>query len=237
MPTPTADSLLDLEREIEADIIDCLRFLELGRAEALAELRSTRDSVGASGVDAADRIRETAAASLGHVEAVQRELGQLNLALHDFVLTDELAFEDLPSFDRWRDRVLSSLQGARESLEKLEAEGDVEWRSGLEVVWRRFRQRLELVRAQLETDEHHAADELETQRAQLRARIEKLQEEFANDPKKAREQLRLLSTGKDTFPEERKLEGWFKALWMWQERLSSHQDQDHEDSGNAGPAR
>jgi len=217
MPTPTADSLLDLEREIEADIIDCLRFLEMGRSEALEELRKTRDSAGASGVDAGLRLRETATASLGHVEAVQRELGLLNLSLHDFVLTDELDMEDLPSFDHWRDRVLASLRGAREALEKLEAVGDLEWRSGLEDVWRRFRQRLELVRAQLVTDEHYAAEELESQRGQLRARIVELREEFGNDPDKARERLRRLSMGEETPPELRELGGWIKALWMWQE--------------------
>ena len=218
MATPTADSLLDLERSIEADILDCLSLLEQGRNEALAELRRSVDAAGATSTGATQRLRSTAKASVEHVETVQRELGALNLALSDFVLTDSLTIENLEAFDTWRDRVLSALHNARIAIEALGEQGSEISDAPFQQAWRHFGQRLEIVRLHLQEDESLAAGEFAAQRRALLDRVEDLRSELSSDPKKAREHLHHLSTGMDDSADSRRLDGWIKALMMWRER-------------------
>lgn len=217
MATPTADSLLDLERTIEADIITCLNLLEQGKEQALKELGKSLQVAGSSGAAALERLHSTAAASVAHVEAVQRELGALNLALTDFVLTDSLTIENLPAFDLWRDRVLKAIHDAKDAIELLGTEGDPEGNAELENVWRQSQQRLEIVRVHLEMDESRAAGEFALQRKALHDRVAQLREELERDPQKVRERLHYLSSGEDKSADARRLGGWIKALWMWRE--------------------
>jgi hypothetical protein len=217
MATPTADSLLDLERRLEADIIDCLTLLEQGRDDALRELRSSLRVVGTVSNQVAERLLSTTSDSLAHVQAVQRELGNLNLAMNDFVLTDSLTMESLKAFDAWRDRVLLALQNARGAIAAM---GDKEhpWSDELEETWLRFRQRLELVHAHLESDESAASADFALQRKALFDRVSDLRGKLLFDPKGAREALHQLSTGDDGASQWRRLDGWIKALLMWRTR-------------------
>ncbi len=216
MSTPTADSLLELERKLEGGILECLRVLEQGRKESLQELRQAAKQAGVSASAASSHLRSLVSESVAHVEAVQRELGALNLALDDFVLSDELNIENLQTFDTWRDRVLSALQESQRGMAGMKREGDQDetWSQDLESVWDHFRQRLELVRIRLQADEASAAEEF----AALRARLEELRSQLAQDPKKAREQLRHLSAATELSADWRRLDGWIKALLMWRER-------------------
>ncbi len=217
MGTPTADSLMDLERMIEADIIECLDILIQGRAEALRELRASLTAAGDSGKAAEERLRSTTSASLAPVEAVQRELGALNLTLNDFLLTNAPSIESLAAFDSWRDRVLGAIHDAKMAIGTLGAEHDDVWGTDLENAWRRFHQRLEIVRVHLEIDETRAADEFALQRKALLDRVAQLREQMARNPKQVRDQLHRLGTGEDTSADTRRLRGWIKALWMWRE--------------------
>ena len=216
MATPTADSLLELERKLEGDLLECLRLLDQGRKEALQDLRHAAKEAGVSGSAASGQVRSLASASVAQVESVQRELGALNLALNDFVLSDKLNIENLQTFDAWRDRVLNALQESRRAMNAMNQAGDPHetWSHDLESVWDRFRQRLEVVRIRLEADEANATEDF----AALRSRLEELRTQLAKDPKEAREQLRRLSNGTESSADWRRLDGWIKALLMWRER-------------------
>jgi hypothetical protein len=178
------------------------------------ELRHAAREAGVSSAAAAAKLQSLTSASVSLVEAVQRELGALNLAMNEFVLTDALDIENLPAFDAWRDRLIGALHRAEKAIAALEAKEEPAWSAALSPAWDRFRQRLEVVRILLESGEATASEEFAT----LRTRLKDLRATLASDPEKAREQLRHLSTGTESSADYRRLDGWIKALLMWRER-------------------
>lgn len=217
MNTPTTDFLLDLKAELETDIRDCLRLLEAGQKEALQELEKSRDEVGSSLISARETLLGAAEETRHQVEAVQQSLGRLGMALHQFVLTDPLDIEDEKAFDTWREQVLAAFENAREELGRIQSRGDQRWKSHLEKVWRRFGQKLEMVRLHLAMGRERAQEEMEAERARLRERLNALQTEIRRNPHAARETIEKMARRPEGNPEWSRLGGWLKALLMWKD--------------------
>jgi hypothetical protein len=215
MNTPTADFLLRLEEELETDIRDCLRLLDLGREEALRVLQDSKNEVGATLAGARQHFLQTAGATQHQLEAVQQSLGRLGMALHQFVMTDPLEVEDLEGFDTWRALVLRAFEHAKEELELIEVREDQVWRADLERVWRRFRQQVEVVKMRLALDSEHAQEEMEAERTRLRERLNSLQEQIRQDPKGARVRIQQMAGTRQDDPEVSRMGGWIKAILMW----------------------
>lgn len=215
MNTPTADFLLQLENDLEADIRDCLRMLEVGSREALAELQQCQDETGTTLTEAGKHLRAAAKTSHQRVEGIQQSLARLGMALHQFVLTDPFGIEDLNAFDQWRGQVLSALEQARDELGRIQFQEERLWKPHLESAWRRFGSRLETVRLRLTMDRDHAQAELDSERERLRERLLRLQEEIRRDPRTAGEKIREMTASRQIDPATSRMEGWLKAIMMW----------------------
>lgn len=233
MNTPTADFLLRLGEELETDVRDCLRLLDLGREEALRVLQDSKNEVGASLAGARQHFLQTANATQHQLEAIQQSLGRLGMALHQFVMTDPLEVEDLEGFDAWRVVVLSAFERAKEELELIEVREDQVWRADLERVWRRFRQQMEVVKMRLALDTEHAQEEMDAERARLRERLNSLQDQIRRDPKAARELIQQMAGTRQDDPEISRMDGWIKAILMWIDYPAA--DKRREGEGNSGP--
>lgn len=231
MNTPTTDFLLRLEDELEADVLECLRILELGLEDAVRELHKSRDVAGAALAEAKRHLSGTAATSQRHLEAIQQSLGSLSTALHDFILTDPLEIEDLEAFDTWRDRLLAAFEDARKELNRIQSHENPEWRAPLERAWRRLAQTLELVKLRLGLDRDRAEQELEAERARLRQRLGDLQQEIRRDPQSARQTFEKMAGTRQDDPEVSRLEGWFKALLMWIDYPATDRRREREERG------
>lgn len=218
MTTPTAEALLELERKLESDIIECRHLLELGLDEALDVLKRTCDEAGLSAIDTAERLKKMADQSCEHIKTVQKSLGMLNLAMNGFVLTDGLTLENINTFDTWRDRVLSELHTAQEALLQIQLEGDVGWKLELMDVWRRFRHQLEVIRVHMALDEQHAEEELQAERKRLLQRVTELGDDIERNPHEVRKLLHQLGSEAEEDPNAPTLGGWVKALLMWQDQ-------------------
>lgn len=236
MNTPAADFFLHLEEDLEGDVRECLRLLDLGLRDALEELHRSRAGVSTSLTQARQHLEETAKESRQQVEAVQQCLGRLGMALHQFVLTDPLEIENLEAFDTWRDEVLQAFERAREALDQLQGEEDRAWKAGMTHAWRRFRQQLEAVRVRLDLDRMQAQQELAAERKRLRERLSRLEGEIRNDPASARETIQQMAGTRQTDPETSRLEGWLKALLMWKDypRKGPPPEPDRQKGGGPG---
>tara|TARA_R110002096_G_scaffold199271_19_gene383150 strand:- start:100 stop:813 length:714 start_codon:yes stop_codon:yes gene_type:complete len=218
MTTPTAEALLDLERKIESDVIECRRLLDLGLDEAVDELRRTCSEAGLSSSNTAERLKQMADQSCQHLKTVQKSLGMLNLAMNQFVLTDGLTLENINTFDKWRDRVLSELHTAQEAIQEIQLDGDMGWKLELMDVWRRFRHQLEVIRVHMALDEQHAEAELQAERERLMKRVTELEDDIEKNPHEVRRLLHELGSEAKKDPNAPTLGGWVKALLMWQDQ-------------------
>lgn len=234
MNTPTSEFLLKLENELEADIRDCLRLLEVGSREALAELQQCKDEAGTTLAEAGKHLRAAADTSRQRVEAIQLSLARLGMALHQFVLADPFDIENLSAFDEWRKQVLSALEDAREELGRIQTQEENLWKSHLETAWRRFGSRLEAVRLHLTLDRDYARSELAAERSRLWERLSRLQDEMRRDPRTARQKIREMTAGCQDDPETSRIEGWLKAIMMWIDSPAASQRREGAESPEPG---
>ncbi len=150
----TNEHLTELERELEADLLAARRELELGRAEAIETLSSISAALGGGG------------------DAVQGRLGELN-----YILAEE-GTGDLEMFDRYRDRILDGLNEAVADLARLKTRGR-EWsrhEKTLNAAWRQLSKRLDSVRGRLAGEADTAEKEFDSQRSNLRERLDQAAE-------------------------------------------------------------
>lgn len=160
-----------LERDLEADLLDTVELLKLGRDEAIEELKSHRKSLGALTGQAIKDIKSRSSEVDDNLKEVQRRLGELNLMLA------EESLDDVATLEKYRERIVKAIQTARESIIRLDAEGRAKW-SGrgeeLEVAWHQFHRRLDLVDLHLSREEARASEEFAAERERLSQRIEEL---------------------------------------------------------------
>lgn len=164
-------NLVALERDLEADLLDTVRLLELGRDEAIEELKAHRESLGDLTRKAIKDIKARASEVDDSLRDVQKRLGELNL-----LLTDESP-DDWATLEAYRDRIIKAIQAARESIIRLDTEGRAQW-SGrgqeLEAAWHQFHRRLDLVDLHLGREEARASEEFAAERQRLLHRLDEL---------------------------------------------------------------
>ena len=113
----TNTHLIELERELEADLADARRHIELGRRNAIDQLNSHRESLGEHCGEAALKIDLLAADAERELKNVRTRLGELNLLL----AVEEI--RDLETFDQFRDRILEAMADAEHDLGALDQSG------------------------------------------------------------------------------------------------------------------
>ncbi len=164
----TNEHLVELERDLEADLLEARRELELGRDAAIGELDAHRDSLGILGGRAAEEILSIAREADEDLRLVQGRLGELN-----YILAEE-EMDSLEMFDRYRDRILRALRDAKDDLSRLKARGR-EWsrhEKDIDGAWRQLSRRLDSVRKHLAGEADTAEREFGAERTQLVERLE-----------------------------------------------------------------
>ncbi|HUF63986.1 MAG TPA: hypothetical protein VMN36_18045 [Verrucomicrobiales bacterium] len=158
------DHLSELGRDLEVDLREAQRLLELSWEDAVGEMRSRRATLGEEAQRAVRSLEPLANEADSRMQEVQDRLGELNLLLAE----EEIG--DMETFLKYRERVLGAMEAARDALARLEAEGRAGWSERGEVmreVWRRFFGSLELVRIHLARDGQMASERFEQERVQL----------------------------------------------------------------------
>jgi len=175
----TNEHLVKLERDLEADLLEARRELELGRDEAIETLGNHRDTLGNRTEKAVEAIRTLAHEAEEDLKLVQSRLGELNY----FLAEEEM--NDLETFDRYRDRILGAMRTAKDDLSRVSSRGS-EWgahEKDLDDAWGMLSRRLESVRAHLLREAYSAEGEFDSERAQLSKRLEEIDgEEEQSDP-------------------------------------------------------
>lgn len=164
----TNETLVNLERNLEADLLEARRELELGKLLALRELDSHQQPLGSGAPEASGKILSLTREAEEDLGRVQARLGELNYVLAE----DEI--NDLGIFDRYRDRILGALLEAQADLTRLERDSAERSRQeeDLADAWRRLCQGLELVNRHLQLETKKAKTEFALERTQLSARLE-----------------------------------------------------------------
>lgn len=176
----TNTHLINLERELEADLAEARRHIELGRLNAIDELNAHRDSLGELCCEAALKIDLLAHDADADLKRVRTRLGELNLLL----AVEEI--KDLGTFDEFRDRILQAMKDAECDLEDLNLSGE-EWGSRekqITAAWRKLSRQLALARLHLVREATLAKCEFEAEREELAAHIEELRETRAKGKEK-----------------------------------------------------
>ncbi len=157
-----------LERDLEADLVEARKELEMGRDAALAELNAHRDSLGALCGEAVREIESLTHDADEDLNKVRARLGELNL------LVAEEEVKDLRTFDQFRDRILQAMAEAEDDLERLKMRGDAwsERESAISEAWDELSRRLEYVRLHLVHEAELAITEFESGRRGLIADLE-----------------------------------------------------------------
>lgn len=173
MTTTTNTHLIELERELEADLAEARRHIELGRRNAIDELNSHRDELGELRGEAALKIDLLAHDADEDLKSVRTRLGELNLLL----AVEEI--RDLKTFDDFRDRILQAMTDAEEDLEMLNEHG-AEWgtrEKKISEAWAALSRQLALARLHLVHEAQIAEAEFEAEREELEAYLEEAQKE------------------------------------------------------------
>ena len=163
----TNTHLIALERELEADLAEARRHIELGRLNALDELNAHRDTLGELCGEAALKIDLLAHDADEDLKRVRTRLGELNLLLAIEDITD------LRTFDNFRDRILQAMSEAECDLEELNLHGE-EWgahESRISEAWRKLSRQLTLARVHLANESKFAVCEFEAEREELAAHL------------------------------------------------------------------
>ena len=137
--------LVRLEQELEGDLAEARRLIQLGHHDAIAELDARGQQLGELRLTAGDEITRYAHDAEEDLRLVRRRLGELHLLLTN----KELRTLDI--FDHFRDRVVEAMEFAEGDVEDLKHRGD-EWSSKqLEIsdAWNQLSRRLSLVRMHL----------------------------------------------------------------------------------------
>ncbi len=167
------ENLAELERNLEDDVREAQQLLALSREEAMKEMDSRRDSLGAATLQAVRDLEGLADEADSSLSDLQARLGHLNLLLA------EEEIRDLDTLQKYRERVLNAMESANDALGKLATEGRAGWterRQVMEEVWRRFFRSLELVRLHVMRDADRALEGFDQERRQLIEELGRLQE-------------------------------------------------------------
>jgi hypothetical protein len=168
----TNTHLIELERELEADLAEARRHIELGRKNAIDELNAHRGTLGELCGEAALKIDLLASDADEDLKGVRARLGELNLLL----AVEEI--KDLDTFDQFRDRILRAMADAEEDLDKLNLQGG-EWGAREQKIsdaWGALSRQLSLARLHLVHESQLAEHEFEAEREELAAHLEELRE-------------------------------------------------------------
>lgn len=159
--------LVEMEREVEADLAVARQLVQKGRDDAIAELESNRDQLGQLGEGASLEIERIAHNADENLKMVNRCLGELQLLL----LKDEL--EDIGVFDNFRDRVVEAMEYAENDMENLKQRGDFWSASGASIsgAWSRLARRLSLVRMHLVQEVETVSREFGFERSEMFGRV------------------------------------------------------------------
>ena len=151
--------LVHLENELEEDLAEARRLVARGRHDAIAELNSHGEELGALRERASHHIERCAHVADEDLKMVRMRLGELHM-----LLTKE-ELKDLDVFDHFRDRVVEAMEFAEDDMEELKQRGDHQWSSSTVAVkeaWHQLSRRLSLVRM-------HLVQEVETAMREFRA--------------------------------------------------------------------
>jgi hypothetical protein len=141
----SSDHLTQLEHELETDLAEAQRLIELGHIEAMATLESGRDELGKYRRCAGRKIDRYAHCASEDLKLVRQRL----LELHLLLSREQL--KDLDIFDHFRDRVVEAMEFAEDDLGELKHRGDA-WSSShvnVSAAWSQLARRLSLVRMHL----------------------------------------------------------------------------------------
>ena len=161
--------LMDLERELEADLTEAQRHIELGRRNAIDELNRHRESLGELFGEATLHIDLLAYDANDDLKRVRSQLGEL----HELLLGREV--KDLPTFDRFCESFIDAMASAERDLNTLNQCGD-EWggrEQRIRDAWQALSRQLELARLHLMHEARIAKAELEGERAEFANQLEK----------------------------------------------------------------
>jgi hypothetical protein len=160
--------LIELERELEADLADARRHIELGRRNAIDQLNSHRESLGERCGEAALKIDLLAADAEQELKNVRTRLGELNLLL----AVEEV--RDLATFDQFRDRILEAMADAEQDLGALDQSGS-EWAArekNISEAWAALSRQLGVARKHLVHESELARHEFVAEREELAAHLD-----------------------------------------------------------------
>jgi hypothetical protein len=174
----TNTHLIDLERELEADLAEARRHIELGRRNAIDELNAHRDTLGELCGEATLKIDLLACDADEDLKNVRSRLGEFNLLL----AVEEI--KDLGTFDQFRDRILEAMSDAEDDLKTLDKNGS-EWGESegqISAAWGALSRQLVLARLHLVHESQIAQHEFEAEREEFVAQL-KDQRERRENPK------------------------------------------------------
>ncbi|MGI9244673.1 MAG: hypothetical protein ACR2RV_27975 [Verrucomicrobiales bacterium] len=168
----TNTHLIELERELEADLLQARRHIELGRRNAMDEINAHRESLGELCGEAMLKIEVLASDAEEELNHVRSRLAKLNLML----AVEEI--QDLETFDDFRDRILLAMSDAEEDLGALGRDGE-EWVAREQKIgeaWGALSRQLGLARMHLAHESRVAAQEFELERGELESHLGALDE-------------------------------------------------------------
>lgn len=159
----TNTHLIELERELEADLAEAQRHIELGRRNAIDEIHAHRESLGELCGEASLEIDLLASDAEQELQSIRSRLGELNLLL----AVEEI--RDLETFDQFRDRILQAMTDAEEDLVEFDRDG-VKWvgrEHRISDAWAAMSRQLGLARMHLAHEMQIAQQEFELERDEL----------------------------------------------------------------------
>ena len=163
----TNTHLIELEHELEADLLQARRHIELGRRNAIDEINAHRDSLGELCGEAMLKIEVLASDAEEELNHVRSRLAKLNLML----AVEEI--QDLETFDDFRDRILLAMSDAEQDLGALGKDGE-EWvarEQKISEAWGALSRQLGLARMHLAHESQIAAQEFELERGELESQL------------------------------------------------------------------
>ncbi len=217
-------NLREAQHDLESNVMEARRQVELGREEAQEELRHHQESLGDAYDNVAlamDRVADRADKDL---KDLMEGLGQLNLLLSFDGLSD---FESL---ERVTGRVTGLLENAISDLKKIQDKDGKAWEThGMELraAWNQFREHLDEARWLVAKDAGEVVSRLDST----------LMEGYANDLQKVENasegKVEALTSSLHQCYEQ--LRPWFRALLMMPTEASPKLPQEKPDTPPSGP--